>query len=210
MSKKNAKENEDKVNDITHVLKKDEFRIIKYKLYINEFDNIDNNKLSDIIFNLSKCNPWDTIEINICSSGGYVFELQRLVNTIKENFEGRITTKLNPYGYSCGGLMFLIGDTRIVYEHSEIMLHDIWNILIGQRQQLKNRYDFLFKTTKKYIQDYLSPYLTKEEIKELEKSKEFYFDSLEMLQRGIATHIMINGDLIPKDDYLKNINKKKK
>ena len=37
--------------------------------------------------------------------------------------------------------------------------------------------------------------------------KDFWMDTREMCERGVATHVMVEGKNVPAKDYLKNINK---
>jgi ATP-dependent protease ClpP protease subunit len=147
----------------------------------------------------------DYLEIYISSLGGEYTELLDFYNTINTNYN-YVTTFLN-YGYSAGALAFLFGQERIVYEHSEWMIHSYSTGVGGKREDMLNHVNFMDKQILKFFDTLLAPYFSKKEINKINKGKDFWLDSDEMLKRGIATGILKNGEYTSREDY---INPKKK
>jgi len=53
----------------------------------------------------------------------------------------------------------------------------------------------------------MSPYFTDKEIEKINKGKDYWMDSLELLNRGIATGIIIEGEYFTRDEYFANFKK---
>ena len=161
-----------------------------------------------IINELQKNEAHDFLEIFISSYGGEYNELVEFYNTINTNY-GYVTTFLN-YGYSAGALAFLFGTERIVYEHSEFMIHSYSTGVGGKREDLLNHVNFQDKQILTFFDKMLKPYFTKKEIKKINKGKDFWVNSKEMLERGIATGIIVEGVYMSREDYLNPPKKVKK
>lgn len=172
-----------------------------YKLYIGNFDH-NSSELDSLIFNLEKSGPNDFLEISIHSYGGLVYELQRLENIIKNIFPQRTRTILNPMGYSAGGFLFLMGDERLCFENSQIMLHNASGGFFGKFSDVKTNYEFEMNHLENYFQKVISPFLNKKEVTEFLNGKEYWFDTLEMCKRKICTHVIVNGDVIEAKEYI--------
>lgn len=197
---KNECENDPK--DLNHKLFTEKMSATKYRLFISEFNSLD-HELDEIIHKLWQAQPHDELEINIASPGGYTHDLMKMENIFKTKFYGRVTTILNPYGYSCGALVFLAGDERIIYENSELMFH---NVALGSYGKLSD-VETELKHNKKYFENYIKnaikPYFTKDELSELLRGKEFWMDALEICERRIATKVHIFGSYMDAETYVK-------
>ena len=172
-----------------------------YVLNIGDFENdIDLdplfNELIDADYN-------DNLFIYIHSNGGLLTELQRFEQVINDKFYGRTTTFLNPHGYSAGAFMFLLGDSRIVFENSSFMIHNFSSGIYGKANEMEAQHKFDSNFYKKYYKNILGPYVTEAEFDDLIKGQDFWFDSDEMLKRGIATDIVYKGQLLKAKEYLK-------
>lgn len=173
-----------------------------YQLNIGSFDH-DEGELNAIINRLEASNENDSIIISISSSGGYVHELNLLENIINTRFYGRITTILNSFGYSCGALMFLIGDERIIYENSSLMFHDASMGIFGKHSDIKSQINFNGEYFDYYLKTKLRPFLNTEEIDRLFRGEEFWLNALEMCKKNIATHVNFFGADFPAETYIK-------
>ena len=173
-----------------------------FRLFIGDFQH-EPEELDEIFFNLEQANLSDTLEIDIHSNGGYIYELQRFENLIKNIFPKRTVTYLNPYGYSAGALLFLLGDERVCFENSQIMLHNATSGYGGKFSDIKRYADFEMSLIENYIIKILSKFMSKTEIKDLLDGKEFWFDTLEMCKRGMCTQVVINSEYIDPKEYIK-------
>lgn len=206
---KNEEETETTIGG-SHTLFKIEVPSTKnYKLYIGSFEH-NEAELDNMFMELENANDDDTLEISIHSSGGLLSELQRFENIIKNIFTRRTTTFLNPYGFSAGAMIFVMGDYRVVFENSQLMFHDFSGGFYGKSYDMKNQIDFDYEFLKNYFTKIVSPFLNKKELQEFFSGKEFWFNAEEMLRRNIATHICINGDILEAKEYLKSIEKPEK
>lgn len=190
--------------DTRHSLYKKSFNYTNYTLNINSFDH-EEGELENIFADLNGANEGDSIQIFIASMGGFVDELNRFTNIIRTKFYGNVTTVLNPFGYSCGAMLFLIGNSRVIYENSSIMFHSVSFGVSGKHSDVKTQFDFSNKYWNEYMKSLLNPYLTKKEIELLIDGVEFWFDAYEMCKRGIATHINVFGLSMKADAYCEYI-----
>jgi len=180
----------------------------KYTLYLGDFE-ADNQKENFKIFSkLSEAHSDDELTIRISSIGGSFMEVVEFYNIIKSKFK-EITTVLN-YGYSGGSLIFLAGDIRAVYEHSDFMAHTYSGGVFGKRQDMIDQAMHQDKAITSFFKKMYSPYFSKKELKQMHKGKEFWLDSKEMLERGIATHIITDkGEVLEAKEYLDSKKSKK-
>lgn len=192
------------VKDTRHSLYKKSFNYTNYTLNINSFDH-EEGELENIFADLNDANEGDSIQIFIASVGGFADELNRFTNIIRTKFYGNVTTVLNPFGYSCGAMLFLIGNSRVIYENSSIMFHSVSFDVSGKHSDVKTQFDFSNKYWNEYMKSLLNPYLTKKEIELLIDGVEFWFDAYEMCKRGIATHINVFGLSMKADAYCEYI-----
>ncbi|MGI7118707.1 ATP-dependent Clp protease proteolytic subunit [Campylobacter coli] len=192
------------VKDTRHSLYKKSFNYTNYTLNISSFDH-EEGELENIFADLNDANEGDSIQIFIASVGGFADELNRFTNIIRTKFYGNVTTVLNPFGYSCGAMLFLIGNSRVIYENSSIMFHSVNFGVSGKHSDVKTQFDFSNKYWNEYMKALLNPYLTKKEIELLIDGAEFWFDAYEMCKRGIATHINVFGLSMKADAYCEYI-----
>ena len=171
-----------------------------YKLFLGDFSE-GGNGMQRIINKLQQTKPEDVLEFHISSHGGFVEELLELYNLCDTMFHKAVTTFVN-FGYSAGGWAFLIGEERVVYEHSDLMFHSYSGGAYGKRDDMMTHLEHSDKRINKFLLGTLEPYFSKKEIKKMNKGKDFWLDSHEMLKRGIATHIMVKGEVVTADDYL--------
>ncbi len=179
-----------------------------YKLFIGDFEE-NGNGIQRIINALQNAHPEDVLELHISSHGGLVSELIELYNLVDTLFYKRVTTYCN-FGYSAGALASLFGEDRIIYEHSDWMMHSYSGGFIGKRDDMLTHLEHEDKRISKFFNDIMTPYFTKKELKKMEGGKDFWMSAEEMLDRGIATHIMVKGLIITAVDYLEDIHPKRK
>lgn len=176
--------------------------VTQYKLFIGEFDE-KGNGTHRIINKLQQASqdPQTMLELHISSHGGSVDEYLEYYNLIDTLYKDNTVTYLN-YGYSAGFVMFLLGTDRIVYEHSDAMMHSYSGGGGGKREDMLNHIKHTDKRIQKFFNGLLSPYFTEEELEKMSEGKDYWLDSEQMLARGIATHIIVNGELHTGPEYL--------
>ena len=106
---------------------------------------------------------------------------------------------------------FCMGDKRIVTQRSDLMFHDYSGGARGKAGEIEAQVKHTAKHLRKFFKDIIveGGFLTNKEFKQMLIGKDFWFDHKELLKRGIATHILIDGKEITAKKYLKNLEKKK-
>lgn len=192
---------------------KELFKIIppytNFRMFIDAFAETERG-LHEIFNTLWNSGPTDTLELRINSWGGFVKEGQNFYNLIKNKFNGRTTTILDSAGYSMGALLFCSGDTRIVMEQSDLMFHDYSGAAWGKGQELESLVDHNKRHMRKFFKTVIleNGFLTNEEFEQMIIGKDFWMEVPEMCKRGIATHVMVKGELVKAHKYLKNLKNK--
>lgn len=182
-----------------------------YRMFIDSFAE-EERGLHEIFNTLWNAGDRDRLELRINSWGGFVKEGQNFYNLIKNKFNGRTTTILDSAGYSMGAITFCLGDERIVMEQSDLMFHDYSGMSWGkggeQEAQVTHTAKHLRKFFKSVIVD--KGFLSQEEFDQMVMGKDFWMEVPEMCQRGIATHVLVNGEKVKAKKYLKEIKYGKK
>ena len=149
------------------------------------------------------------IHLYINSEGGLVSQGKRIVVALDNYDKGDITTEIEAYAYSIATPIFAMGKNRIVNKYSEFGIHNpfippytladkyeaedlekLANMLRGDEEFLVKVYATIFKeSTAEQIKDYID--------------KETIFNSEQMLQLGIATHI--NNKVNQSNFYAMNV-----
>lgn len=183
-------------------------KVIKtHTLYLDDSIKADTD-INGLINTLRSAGKEDKLVVRICSPGGAVHVANRFKTIMKSDFHGRTTTILDPYGASACADLFLDGDVRIIYPYSYIMFHNFSAGAWGKGREILSRVGFYNNFFSKLMQREYGPYFTKDEIEDLFKGADFYFDAEEMCRRGIATKVDVNGTLIDAKKYLKSLEPK--
>jgi ATP-dependent protease ClpP protease subunit len=182
-----------------------------FRIFISAFS--ENKKGLHAVFNeLRKADTYDRLELRINSDGGSVTEGQQFFNIILEKFSDSTTTFLDNHGYSMGALLFCMGQQRIIYPYSELMFHNYTHGVWGKGDNVKSHVKHTSKSLSAFFKDVIvsQGFLNKKEFKEMLLGKDFWMDSDEMCERGIATHVVIYGETITAKKYLKMLKKDNK
>lgn len=176
-----------------------------HKLFIGDF--MENGKgLVKIINKLQMAPREDQLEFHISSYGGSFAEVVMVHNLIDSMFKSRSVSYLN-HGYSGGAMAFVMCPERIVYEHSVAMFHFFSGGERGKGSDMLNSLEHSMKTIGGYYRKMLTPYFSQEELDlMIHNGKEYWFDAVEMLERDIATGIIMSGQYYTKDEYFTKFN----
>lgn len=198
--------NDNEINSDFHSMYKSSqhFTMNNYQLYLREFDELGNG-LNKIFNELKLSNEGDTLDIYINSAGGSIYEGFQFYNIINNIFKETTITYLDPMGYSMGALLFCMAQKRIAFETSSIMFHDYYSSMQGKSQEQED----YFNHSKPLIHSFFKKlivttgFLTPEEFEKMLLGKEYWFDVKEMAERGICTHIVMDGYEYTSEEYLK-------
>ena len=171
-----------------------------YKLFIGDFGG-DVIGMQRIINKLQEAGPEDMLEIHIASDGGEVDDLIQLYNLCNSVFYKRVVTYVS-HAYSAGAWTFLMGNERVLYEHSSLMWHSYSGGFGGKRQDLLDRVEHEDARLERFLMGTLSPYFSKKEIRKMNKGKDYWVTTMEACQRGICTHVLKDGKVITAKDYI--------
>jgi len=185
----------------------------RYRFYVGIFFELKRG-LHAVFNELKDASKNDTLELVINSHGGLVFEGKQFYNLIQEKFYKRTTAYLDNVGYSMGALLFCMAEKRVVYEYSDFMFHNYFGGAHGKGGELKARVNYSAKTLEKFFHDIIvkKGFLSEDEFQQMLVGQDYWMDTLELCKRGIATHVILEGEEITAKEYLKRNkpNKKKK
>lgn len=177
----------------------------EYRLFVGPFDNQETS-FHRILDELYKAPENSKLELRIASPGGLVVECQQLVNLMQNKFKNKTVAYIDSHASSAGAITFANADERIVYWNSRIMFHNYSGGYGGDYHKMKTRIDFdsihvirFLASAKKFFND--------KEWNKLINGKEYWFDALEMLERGIATHLILNGKKYKNKKAIKKLKK---
>ena len=172
-----------------------------YKLFLSDFMDNTGHGLHKIINRLQEAGNNDTLELHIASYGGSFTEVVQVHNIINTLYMNRCTTYLNN-GYSGGAAAFCMGNDRICYKHSTAMFHFFSGGERGKGSDMLAALTHSIDVISAYYRDTLSEFFTEEEMcLMINNGKEYWMDSTEMMNRGIATGIIIDGLFYSTDKY---------
>lgn len=181
---------------------------VKHKLFLDSFEDMSGHGLHKITNKLQEADPDDLLEIHISSYGGNFDEVVQIHNLINSMYSDRCTTYMS-YGRSGGALAFMMGNTRIIYKHSNIMFHFFSGFEDGKGSDMLASLKHGIKTISAYYREILSEYFTDKELTLMIKmGKEYWMDSAKMMNRGVATGIIVDGEYLTSEIYFSRYNKK--
>jgi ATP-dependent protease ClpP protease subunit len=103
-----------------------------------------------------------------------------------------------------GALLFCMGDKRVVNERADLMFHDYSGGLAGKGGEIQARNEH----TQKFIRDFFKEvilkqgFLSEKEFNNMLIGQDYWMDAEELCKRGIATHVLKNGNKITAARYL--------
>lgn len=172
-----------------------------YKLFLGVFDDI--GKGTQKLINKLQQSNHTALELHISSEGGSFDELVEYYDVVSSYFSG--VTSFLSFGYSAGAIAFLFGEERVVYEHSSWMTHSYAGGAYGKRDDMLTQLKHSDDRIQKFFDKMLSPYFSKKEMKKMAQGKDYWMNSEQMLERGIATSIIIDGESLSAQEYLENL-----
>jgi len=169
------------------------------------------NKLHETYNELWNAKDNDKLELRINSNGGMVNEGGQFYSIIRNKFNGRTTTVLDNKGYSMGALTFCMGDKRVVTERADLMFHDYSGGMFGKGGEMQSRNEHTQKFVRAFFKEVIldQGFLTKKEYNNMLIGQDYWFGVQELCERGIATHVLVNGKEVKAKKYLKRIKKNK-
>ncbi|HIC78392.1 MAG TPA: hypothetical protein EYP02_04340 [Sulfurovum sp.] len=183
----------------------------RFRVYIGRFREL-RKGLHSVFNELKDANNLDKLEFVISSGGGMVLEGQQFYNLIQEKFFGRTTAYLDNHGYSMGALLFCMADKRVIYPYSDLMFHTYSHGSYGKGGDVKQHVKHTAKKLEKFFFDLIveKGFLVEEEFKQMLIGQDYWMEAKELCKRGIATHVIVDGQELEAKEYLKKIKEDKK
>ena len=155
------------------------------------------------IYELSQTSKED-INIIINSFGGSIKALRTILNGLKASGCKINTILIGTVAFSCGAILFLSGDERIILEGSELLLHepgiDFSTEETVTYTKLQQELREIKKDKKLFLEIIMkSSNFTRKVINEKIKGKDWYISSSEALKFGMATELIYSFDEIAED-----------
>ena len=183
----------------------------RYRIYIGRFFELKKG-LHSVFNELREASDKDYLELMINSGGGLVNEGQQFYNLIQEKFYRRTISYLDNKGYSMGAVLFCMAEKRVVYEYSDLMFHTYAHGSYGKGAEVKSHVKHTAKKLEKFFYDLIvrQGFLSKDEFEQMLIGKDYWMDAKELCKRGIATHVILEGEEIKAKEYLKILKRDKK
>lgn len=183
----------------------------RYRIYIGRFFELKKG-LHSVFNELREAKENDYLEFMINSGGGFVHEGMQFFNIIQEKFCGRAVAYLDNRGYSMGALLFCMADKRVVYPYSDLMFHTYSHGSQGKGSEVKTHVEHTSKKLERFFHDIIvkKGFLSQEEFQKMIIGQDYWMDAKELCKRGIATHVITEGQELTAKQYLKELKKEKR
>lgn len=146
----------------------------------------------------------ETLHVRINSPGGDVFDGIAIYNTLKSSGK-KVITYNDSIAASIASVIYMAGDKKVIYNTSEIMVHNPWTVSIGNADQLRRDADLLDRIKANIRKAY------KTGVKELSDAelddmmdKETWMNAEESVAFGFADEIG-NEEDAPKEEDTKDV-----
>lgn len=137
------------------------------------------NEVCYVLGNMKKKNK---VNLHICSPGGYLDSAFKLVEAI-DNCKAEITGILTGTVASAGTILALRCDKLIVPQHLHFMIHNYSGGAIGKGNEIIEHAVFSNKELKEAFANIYGGFLTKKEIRNVIKDRDFWMGSAEVGKR---------------------------
>lgn len=131
--------------------------------------------------------------IKINSAGGDVFEGIAIYNAIRE-YAGKVEVVIFGMASSIASYIALAGDTLRVYDNSTFFIHNVWSLVVGDHNDLREQADLQERLSNLLAERYAQKSNKSiDEIKEA-MNKETYYFGREIVEYGFADEIIETED----------------
>lgn len=152
----------------------------------DEYDGLDS---ATIVEELRSLGDADVIQVLINSPGGLVDQGLAIYHELATN-PARVEVEISGVAASMGSAIAMAGDFVRIAENGLIMIHDPWNVAIGDADELRKAAEILDKFGDSLVGIYQRKTgLDEDEIREL-MAEETWLDAHEALEKGFVDEIM--------------------
>jgi len=164
-----------------------------YKIFVNKViskhisiylsDGIgDGPEFIDMIHKIRSANENDIITIHLNTPGGYLETGMQIINAIRAT-DAHVITSLESRAYSLGTLIFLSGDELQIHENCLMMFHHYSNLMYGKGHEITAELEMINKWFNKILKKICVPFLSEEEVIEIQGGRDIWMDSDEIRKR---------------------------
>jgi ATP-dependent protease ClpP protease subunit len=159
------------------------------------------SKYRDIINLLYMADENVEFNIFINSPGGSLMSAMAIIEAIKAT-NGDVRGIITGEAHSAGSMIALSCPEIVVTDSAHMLIHTCSYGTVGQSGSIQSHVDFSTKMIHRILDDIYSGFLTKEELIEVKKGVEFWFDAPEIRKRLLKMKDFIAKK--PKVDHSKN------
>jgi ATP-dependent protease ClpP protease subunit len=172
---------------------------------------IDNTTITPTILNtIRNLSPDCLFELRINSPGGWVDYGMPMIHTLQNDLAGKALGVIDGVAYSMAALIFKACSVRAVYPTSNMLLHTVSSSLEGKVPDVLDHAINSLDGAKYLMKSLFRGNFKEEELNNILAGREYYLSAFDMLNRGIADYIIIDGEFVKRKQYLKGLKKSKK
>ena len=176
-----------------------------YRLYLGGImdDDKDTASIMEALRNVKR--GTDELEIIVQSGGGIITQGMQLYNSILGAFGDKVTTVLSVYGRSMGAILYCMGTKRVITKYCDLMFHNYSAGMFGKGDDIATRVEYTQEMVDEFMQDIVigKGFMSEEEYSRMQDGHDYWMREKELIERGIATHMRIDGKDIPIAEYVK-------
>ena len=163
----------------------DDGTIMIYGFVGDQWEELDAKTIIDKILALG---PRDELNVHIQSGGGYIFEGLAIYNFLN-SYEGEVIVHIDGLAASMASIIAMAGDKILMPENALLMIHNPWNVSVGDAEQLRKDANILEKTKDSLISIYVDQTgLSTDEVSTL-MDAETWFSANDAVDQGFATEV---------------------
>jgi ATP-dependent Clp endopeptidase proteolytic subunit ClpP len=133
----------------------------------------------------------DEISIFIDSPGGLIFEGVAIYQALVDH-RATITATVGSLAASISSVILMAADKIIMFENSEVMIHDPWDFAVGTAEDFRNKADFLDRLKSKIMGIYEARLgISRDQLSQMMKD-ETWIDGNQGVEMGFVDELIEN------------------
>lgn len=152
-----------------------------------------------VVSSILRKNKGKDITVNINSPGGLIFEGLTIYNLLKEH-DGQINVNIVGVAASIASIIAMAGDNIKIAESAFLMIHNGWNCVCGNRNEMREMADTLEQFDKSMVAIYAKQ--SGLDAKKLAKmmDSETWISGPDAIEMGLATATLDSDNIEVEDD----------
>lgn len=151
-----------------------------FTIYLPIFGEIgyDLNAYKELLTTIRTATPYDTLRLQIDSPGGSLTTTVALLNALRQT-PASVECEILCQCASAATLLFLVGDKFIINQNIEFMIHNYSSGAFGKGGEMVSKVGFEEDWASKLLASSYKDFLSEQEIEDMKKGVDFYFDDEE-------------------------------